>query len=155
RASNLEASNPQIADAIAIARHAQAYVVGVGSLSGDEIYVRTGLVSLEELDQARREGAVGDICGNFYNIAGQPRPGPFADRAVGIRLSDLAAAPLSIGCASGSEKVASIVGALTGRYLNVLVTDELTAVGVLESIGEGSPPSQPGRGRPAKSGGVG
>lgn len=145
RSADLEASNPQIREAIAIARAADVYIVGIGSLSGDEIYVQTGLVSIDELRQARDAGAVGDICGNFFDISGRPRPGPFAERAVGIRLSDLSAAPLAIGCASGEEKVASIVGALNGRYLNALVTDELTATGVLELIGDMSPLSQAGR----------
>jgi len=152
RSADLEASNPQIREAIAIARAARIYVVGIGSMGGDEIYVRTGLISLDELAAAGRAGAVGDICGNFYDITGRPRPGPFAERAVGIRLTDLAAAALAIGCASGSEKVASIVGALNGRYLNVLVTDELTAAGVLESVGEASPMSQAGRVRPEQGG---
>ncbi len=145
RAADLEASSPQIRTAIAVARGAQMFVLGLGSMSGDQIYVQTGLVSPAELDEAKRGGAVGDICGNFYDLAGRPRPGPFADRVVGIRLSDLAAAPTSIGCASGSEKVPSIIGALEGRYLNVLVTDELTALGVLESIGDRSPSSRADR----------
>ena len=145
RSTDLEASNPQIREAIAIARAADVFMVGIGSLSGDEIYVQTGLVSVDELREARAAGAVGDICGNFFDIAGRPRPGPFVGRAVGIRLSDLSAAPLAIGCASGEEKVASIVGALNGRYLNVMVTDELTATGVLESIGDTSPLSRTGR----------
>ena len=51
---------------------------------------------------------------------------------MGIRLSDLRKAPVVIGCVAGIEKVPAIVGALTGRFLNALVTDEHTAHGVLE-----------------------
>jgi deoxyribonucleoside regulator len=139
RSADLEASNPQIRDAVAVARSADIFLVGIGSMSGDQIYVQTGLVSLDDLAEAKAAGAVGDICGNFFNITGRQRPGPFAERAVGIRLSDLASARLAIGCASGSEKVAPIVGALKGRFLNVVVTDELTAAGVLELVGGEAP----------------
>lgn len=131
-AADLEASNPQIRDALAVARSADVYVLGVGSMTTDEIYVKTGLVSLEELGQVGAEGAVGDLCGNFYDIDGRSHPGPFAERIVGVRLADLRKAPVAIGCVAGAEKVQAVVGALTGRYLNVLVTDEHTAHGVLE-----------------------
>ncbi len=135
-AADLEASSPQIRDALAIARSADVYVLGVGSMASDEIYVTTGLISLEELGQVGAEGAVGDLCGNFFDIDGRPHPGPFEERIVGIRLSDLRRAPLVIGCVAGSEKVPAIVGALTGRFVNTLVTDEHTAHGVLELLEE-------------------
>jgi len=131
-AADLERSNPQIRDALAVARSADIYVMGVGSMTSDEIYVTTGLVSLEELGELDTQGAVGDLCGNFFDIDGRPSPGPLDDRVVGIRLSDLRKAPVAIGCVAGTEKVRAIVGALTGRFLNGLVTDEHTAHGVLE-----------------------
>jgi deoxyribonucleoside regulator len=141
RAADLEAVNRQIRDAIAIARAADVFVVGLGSMSSDEIYVQTGLLSPEELAEAKRDGAVGDICGNFYDIDGQPRPGPFEERIVGIRLDDLRTAPLAIACASGGDKAATIVGALNGRYVNVLATDEATAADVLQFLDDQSSPS--------------
>jgi DNA-binding transcriptional regulator LsrR (DeoR family) len=132
RASELESSNPQIRDALAIARSADIYVLGMGSLTGDEIFVRTGLISLDDLEEVRALGAVGDLCGNFYDAAGRACPGPFADRIVGIRLEDLRKAPLVVACAGGTEKIPAIAGALRGRLVNTLVTDEHTAAGVLE-----------------------
>lgn len=131
-AADLEASNPQIREALAVARSADVYVMGVGSMTSDEIYVTTGLISLEELGEVGADGAVGDLCGNFFDIDGRECPNPFGERVVGIRLSDLRKAPVVIGCVAGTEKVRAIVGALTGRFLNALVTDEHTAHGVLE-----------------------
>lgn len=131
-AADLERSNPQIREALAIARSADVYVMGVGSMTSDEIYVTTGLISPDELGELGARGAVGDLCGNFFDIDGRPSPGPLEDRVVGIRLSDLRKAPVAIGCVAGTEKVRAIVGALTGRFLNGLVTDEHTAHGVLE-----------------------
>jgi len=133
-AADLETSNPQIHDALAIARSADVYVMGIGSMTSDEIYVTTGLISLGELGEVAADGAVGDLCGNFFDIEGRPVPGPFVDRVVGIRLEDLRKAPVVVGCVAGTGKVQAIVGALTGRYLNALVTDEHTAHGVLELV---------------------
>jgi lsr operon transcriptional repressor len=108
----------------------------MGSLAGDEIFVRTGLITLDELTEVRAQGAVGDLCGNFYDASGRGCPGPFADRVVGIRLEDLRRAPAVVVCAGGAEKVPAIAGALRGRLVNALVTDEHTAHGVLELEGE-------------------
>jgi DNA-binding transcriptional regulator LsrR (DeoR family) len=133
-ASDLEASNPQIRDALSVARSADVYVMGIGSMTGDEIYVTTGLISEDELAELREEGAVGDLCGNFFDIDGRAHPGPFAERIVGIGLTDLAAARVAVACCSGAGKVQAIVGALSGRLVNALVTDEHTARGVLELV---------------------
>jgi dihydroxyacetone kinase-like protein len=133
RADELEASNPQIRDALRISRSAQLFLLGIGSMTGDQIYVRTGLIRPEELDQLAEAGAVGDLCGNFFDLGGRPVPGPFDDRVVGIHLDDLARAPLVVGCGGGEEKVTAILGALRGRFVTALVTDEHTARGVLDA----------------------
>lgn len=135
RAADLEASNRPIRDALEQARHADLYLLGIGSMTGDQIYVQTGLIRPAELEALARAGAVGDLCGNFYDIGGEPIPGPFAERVVGIRLVDLRRAPLSLATGGGLEKVAAITGALEGRFINVLATDEHTARGVLELAG--------------------
>jgi DNA-binding transcriptional regulator LsrR (DeoR family) len=148
-ASELERSNPQIAEALAAARTADLYVLGLGSLAGDEIFVRTGLMSSDELSAVRAAGAVGDLCGNFFDARGQAVVGPFADRVVGIGLEDVRGtghapqagpgaswrAARSIVCAGGAEKVAAIVAALRGGLVHHLVTDEHTARGVLDVVG--------------------
>lgn len=136
--AQLEQANPQIREALAAARSADMYLLGIGSLAGDDIFVRTGLVSAEELDQVRAAGGVGDLCGNFFDSAGQGLSEPFHDRIVGLSLDDLSGAALAIACGAGPEKVAAINGALKGRLINGLVTDEHTAMGVLAGVGGGA-----------------
>ena len=41
-----------------------------------------------------------------------------------------------IGTGGGPQKVRSILGALNGGYLDVLITDVQTAVAVLAAVGE-------------------
>jgi deoxyribonucleoside regulator len=135
KAGELEASNPQIRESLRLARSADLYVLGVGSIVGDVIYVQTGLLTFDDLAALKAAGAVGDICGNFFDARGRPCPGPFQDRLVGIRLQDLRRAPTVVACAAGPEKVPALAGALTGRLINVLITDEQTARGMLELLG--------------------
>jgi deoxyribonucleoside regulator len=134
-AGELEGSNPQIRESLRLARSADLYVLGIGSILGDVIYVQTGLMTYDDLATLKAAGAVGDICGNFFDARGRPCPAPFQDRLVGIRLQDLRRAPTVVACVAGPEKVPALAGALTGRLVNVLVTDEQTARGMLELLG--------------------
>lgn len=134
-AASLERSNASIHDALELARNAAVYVFGVGSLAGDLLYARTGLISLADLEELAQAGAVGDICANFFDLRGRSTPGPLAGRTVGITLDVLRAAPVTVACAAGPSKVAALTGALTGRLTNVLVTDEHAARGVLALVG--------------------
>ena len=145
-AAELEGSNPQLAEALLIARSADVYVVGVGTLSLDEIYVSTGLIKETDLRALRREGAVGDICGNFFDDKGRQLTDRFNDRVVGIRLDDLRRARLALACSGGEDKSAAVYGALVGRWINGLVTDELTAKSVLDRAAR-SAGAQPTRAR--------
>jgi DNA-binding transcriptional regulator LsrR (DeoR family) len=138
-ASDLESSNPTIREALERARRADLFVLGIGSMSGDEIFVRTGLVTNDELAALAEAGAVGDICANFFDLVGRPVPGPFRDRVVGIRLDDLPGSRLSLAVACGEAKVAAILGALHGRHVNALVTDEHTAARLLDGAGAAGP----------------
>ena len=84
----------------------------------------------ETLRKLERCGAVGDLCGRFFDIHGQrcfAEPG-----VVGISLEQLKALNGIVGVAGGEEKIAAILGALRGDYLNVLITDSVTAMGILE-----------------------
>jgi DNA-binding transcriptional regulator LsrR (DeoR family) len=75
---------------------------------------------------------VGDILGQFFDAAGRVVPLPIHDRRIGIELSDLAQIPKVVGVAGGLHKVEAILGALRGGYLDVLVTNELAALRLLE-----------------------
>jgi len=88
---------------------------------------------VQELEQC---GAVGDLCGRFFNAHGQQclvEPG-----VIGVSLEQLRALPHVIGVAAGEEKVAAILGALRGGCVNVLVTDTVTAKAVLAKYTAGA-----------------
>jgi lsr operon transcriptional repressor len=79
-----------------------------------------------------KAGAVGDVCARFFDKDGRELPSAFADRIVGITLDDLRNSPLSIGVGGGPNKVPPLLAALRGRFFKVLVTDEQTALSILE-----------------------
>ncbi|MDO4312193.1 MAG: sugar-binding domain-containing protein [Eubacteriales bacterium] len=83
---------------------------------------------INELVDAR---AAGDICGNFFTIDGQLCETTLKNRIVSIDIRDLPNHKQVIGIGGGEKKVHSLLGALNGHYLHVLITDVQTAEKVL------------------------
>ncbi len=77
-------------------------------------------------------GAVGNVCGLFFDINGEPTARDFQSRSMTISKRDLLTMPTRIGIAGGAGKIKAILGAVRGKYINVLVTDDITAAAVLE-----------------------
>ena len=103
-------------------------LVGIGSIEPSRMLAESGNVfSGQELEILRGQGAVGDICLRFFDDQGVPVVSPLNDRVIGMDLAQLKKAARVVGVAGGSRKTAAIRGALTGRLVNVLITDRSTA----------------------------
>lgn len=118
-------ANVVLSHALALARQADVVVVGLGSLESDQLYVQAGLIEIDELASLQGRAA-GDICGRFFDRFGAEVVAPFADRTIGIELNDLRHARKSVGIAGGSDKIDPLLGALRGKYINILISDEFT-----------------------------
>ncbi|WP_394237734.1 sugar-binding transcriptional regulator [Niallia oryzisoli] len=110
-------------------------LVGIGNPYQHSILREVGYISDEDIEEFRKAGAVGDISSRFVNIDGKPVDHSINEKVIGITLEQLKEIPIVIGVAEGVNKVESILGALNGEYLNVLVIDEETAAAVLEKKG--------------------
>ena len=122
-----------VAETISMGRQAQVALLGIGStVSKYSSYFLAGYVSREELDHIRESGAVGDIAGIHFDMQGKFVYEDFYRRLVTIRYEDLLHIPVRIGVAGGPGKIIPILGALRGGFINVLVTDSITARKVLE-----------------------
>ena len=109
-----------------------------GSMESDLIYTHFGLIKENELNNLSGRTA-GDICGRFFDISGRRQTSDFEDRIVGIELDDLRKAQVSIGVAGGTDKVAPLLGAIRGQWINVVVTDEQTLHSIL-ALDDAYPP---------------
>lgn len=116
-----------------MARNAQIALMGAGSLELPTATIyRFGYFSPDLIEQLKEVGAIGNVCGLYYDINGQDACAKFCDRLITINKSDLLSIPIRIGVVGGPDKVKPILGALRGGFINVLVTDSLTAKQVLE-----------------------
>jgi DNA-binding transcriptional regulator LsrR (DeoR family) len=79
-----------------------------------------------------REGAFGDICGKYYNIDGVILDTDINHRIMGIDLETLSGIETVIAVAGDVRKGNAILGALHGKYIDVLATDAKTAQYLLD-----------------------
>jgi lsr operon transcriptional repressor len=107
-------------------------VVGVGTPTPDATIVQMGYLAADDVRLLRNLGVVGDILGQFFDSAGRVVDLPIHARRIGIELADLARIPTVVGVAGGEHKAEAILGALRGGFLDVLVTNEHTALCLLE-----------------------
>lgn len=123
---------PTIQQVLRQARGAEHAIVGVGTPTTDATIVQLGYLSAVHVRTLHERGIVGDILGQFFDADGKVADLPIHDRRIGIELSDLKYIPKVIGVAGGVHKVHAILGALHGGFLDVLVTNELAAIRLLE-----------------------
>lgn len=104
---------------------------GIGGPSWSEAAV--GRAAMTEI---RAGAAVGEVLIAPYALDGRLVAESLRARTVAFDARALRGVSLTIGVAEGPGKVAPILGALRGGFLNVLVTDVRTAEGVLNLANE-------------------
>lgn len=109
-------------------------LVGIGSLAPSHLLEASGnSVGGADADALRASGAVGDVCMRFFDAHGAPVVTGVDARVVGIGAGDLRAVPRRIGVAGGVRKREAVRAAVAGAWVNVLVTDYLTALHLAEA----------------------
>jgi len=109
-------------------------MVGIGNLSKESGFVVSGYFNDNDLKVLKKIGAVGDMCGIFFNKNGRVCNTYFNRRVVGINMEQLRKIPHVIGVVSGPQKAMAILGALRSGVLDVLITDEITALEVCSKL---------------------
>ena len=116
-----------LAEALAIARKADLALLGIGLTNQQGLLWQSGLMEKRDHELLEKAGAVGAICGRCFDINGEPCISDWDNRVIGLTLQELKNIKHKVGIAFGKEKRNGITGALRGRYLDVLITDEALA----------------------------
>ena len=102
-------------------------LVGIGQVA-EEFFYNTKQVPkfIKEREFMRQKGAVGDVNNHYFDINGNEI---LSDQLfkISATLEQLQKTPLVVGFAGGMYKVKAIQGAIEGKFINVLVTDENVA----------------------------
>jgi deoxyribonucleoside regulator len=121
----------KIQEALAIAKKADLVLFGVGRVGKEGLLWKSGFLDGSDTSKLRESGAVGAICGRFFDANGLQCWNDLDNRTIGLNLDELKKIKHKVCIASGLEKLNGILGALRGRLLDVLITDENTAGSLL------------------------
>ncbi len=138
---------PTISDTLNRARKARVALVGIGTTEeGASSFLRARHLTEEQVSELRAQGAVGETCGQHFDIKGQSHF-DLNKRVVALSLAELKHIPHVIAVACGLQKRQSILGALRGQYVKVLAIDDVTAEAVLKEADKTAmhQPGDPGR----------
>ena len=124
--------DPSVGATIEAARATATAIFALGVLTTESVLVGSGFLTARDVGDLQEAGAVGDIVGRFLRVDGATASPELDRRTVGLPLADLAAKPISVGVAAGAGRGPITLGALRGRYINVLVADTETAQWVLD-----------------------
>jgi len=126
----------QVKEVLGRAAQAQIALVGIGAVQPEDAsYFQ--FTSMPDGDIKRiveEDCAVGEILAHVYNAQGELCSPQYAQRVVGLSPKLIKKIPLSIGLAALEDKVLPVAAALRAGYLNVLVTDEVTAKAIIETL---------------------
>jgi deoxyribonucleoside regulator len=127
--------DPTIAAVLDFAHRVPVVCFGIGAMVPDSVLVQSGYVSLEEHRRLQEKGAVGDILSRYIDKEGRIVDPELDARTIGASLESCRSRTLSIGVGAGSLKRDAILSCLRARYINVLITDEMTAQSIVEHSG--------------------
>jgi len=125
--------DPVIEHVLSLGQTATVACFGLGSMTPDSVLVQSGYIDAATIARLRKAGAVGDVLGRFIAADGRIVDPGLDGRTIGLDPRALCEKRVSVGVAAGPAKHPVVVAALRARFINVLVTDERTALAALEA----------------------
>ncbi len=127
-------ANPELAEVVDLFPKVDVAIVGIGTSEPSDLIRNLGVIYKEETkEELDTLGAIGDICLHYYDKNGKPIIKEDEDLMISMTLSQLKNCSQVIALAGGLEKVEAIKAAAIGSYIDVLITDRITALN-LEAI---------------------
>ena len=117
---------------------AQVAIVGLGTLD-NSVFVERGVLDAEAIAELRDAGAVGEICGRFFDRTGAECDTRWRDQVMSVEGVQLQRIPQVIGVVSGNDRSAAIAAAIRGKLLKGLVIDETGAAALLDATAPAAP----------------
>lgn len=133
------AANAKLADALRndyvikpvlkIANEVEIAFIGLGDIKTSLVFSH-GFLAQDEVDAFLANGAIGEIFAHFYDLNGSLYRTELEERTIS---ADFPMKCPIVAVAYGEEKVRPIIGAIRGKLIQGLITDERTAESVLKA----------------------
>jgi len=122
-------SQKQIRETFNLAYQSDFVLLGVGTIDIDPMFsslFRSGFINEKEVMEIKKKGGIGNFCGIIIDENGQVMNIDINHRTMAVDLSKLRNNKRKIiGVAAGYEKSKAIKAVLNGRWLDVLITDQI------------------------------
>ena len=120
--------DPYVREALGMLDSIDLALVGIGACAVDSA-LRSGdnFFTDEQFDAMRRRGAVGEVCLHFLDADGSPIQADLDELVVGVTREQLRNAGRRWAVAGGPRKHTAVRAALSGGWVDTLVTDTETA----------------------------
>ena len=123
---NLLVQQKSLRNVMDLAAQADVTFVGIGTVDETAALLRDGFVRPDEMRAMVKAGAVGEITGWSFDASGRLIDGLVNDRVLSVPL-DMPARRRIIGVAMAAGRFKAIKGAIIGKLVNGLITNELMA----------------------------
>jgi deoxyribonucleoside regulator len=108
-------------------------IIGMSDLGTDSTLIKTGSFLAEDFKYLESLDIVGDVNLIFIDENGNHVPNKIDERIVRVPLDGLKDIDHVIGVAFGRRKLKILLGALRGQIINILFTDEETAIEIIKA----------------------
>jgi DNA-binding transcriptional regulator LsrR (DeoR family) len=106
-------------------------LVGVGTLR-ESAFIERGVLGEDDLERLARAGAVGEICGRYYDGEGRECQTEYAKRVVSIGLEELRRVPGVVAVTAGEGRGEAVAVAVRAGLVKSVVVDERCARAAVE-----------------------
>ncbi len=113
----------------------QIAFVGIGSLAHSS-FIEREVIGPEEVEKLRKCGAVGEMCGRFYDNLGQECLPELQDRVIAIHLDELREIREVVAVTAGVGRAEAVLAGMRGGLIKSLVIDEAGAEAVLQKAND-------------------
>ncbi|SER99203.1 deoxyribonucleoside regulator [Propionibacterium cyclohexanicum] len=130
-AAKLLRADRSVAATFRAAESCRVMLFSPGSMRPESVLVQSGYLSVEQMDEMRRAGAVGDVMSHFITPAGTPAAPELDDRTLSIPLSAVRSCANSIAVAAGVEKAECTRAVVLSGLCTTLIVDSAIAKALL------------------------
>ncbi len=121
----------QIQDIRRRLNRAEIALVGIGTLQ-NSVFAERGILERKDVAELKDAGAIGEVCGRFFDAQGKECQTEWKDRVISIDFEQLRKIPQVVGIIAGSDRTEAIRAAVKGKLLKSLVIDETGARALLQ-----------------------
>ncbi|QQO10623.1 sugar-binding transcriptional regulator [Breznakiella homolactica] len=107
-------------------------VLGIGVADRNSIYVKSGFIRPDEMDEITAAGGVGDVLGQFFDARGNLVNHPINQRSLAVPAGELSKIDDVILLSAGPAKIPVLTAALKMNFISTIITDSNSAAALLE-----------------------